>query len=156
VPASPLPLPCAPLGGRPSGRGGHGDRTGLTLIELLIVLVVIGALAAVAMPRFWDTRRRAQVASIKWELRNAVPRAEAHYMENSSYAGLALQPKTPGVTLDLVESGPLGYRLRGTHQGAPGAVCELLGGALADGGGGGTAGSSASSSNFSNFGPACK
>ncbi|MBU6367633.1 MAG: prepilin-type N-terminal cleavage/methylation domain-containing protein, partial [Gemmatimonadetes bacterium] len=40
---------------------GRARRAGLTLIELLIVLVVIGALASVAMPRFWDTRRRAHV-----------------------------------------------------------------------------------------------
>lgn len=128
-------------------------RRGLTLIELLIVLVVIGALAAVGMPRFWDTRRRAHVAAIKWELRNAVPRAEAFYMENASYAGLTLEPKTPGVLLEMVESGPLGFRLRGRHQAAPGAECELSGGALADAAPGGPP---APGTSGGNFGPACK
>jgi len=115
-------------------------RHAFTLIELLIVVVVIGVIAAVAFPRFWTTRRQAQVASIKWELRNVVPRAEAYYADNGTYAGLVVASQTPGVTLQLLEAGLISYRLQGTHEAAPDALCTLEGGALADGGAGGGTG----------------
>ena len=108
-------------------------RHAFTLIELLIAVVVIGVIAGFALPRFWSTRRQAQVASIKWELRNVVPRAEAYYADNGTYVGLAIASRTPGVTLQLLDAGVISYRLQGTHEAAPDALCTLEGGALADG-----------------------
>ncbi len=106
---------------------------GFTLIELLIVVVIVAIVAGLAMARYWESRRSVYVASIKWELRNALPRAEAHFEETGSYAGLALISQTSGVTVQVVEAGPTSYRLRGVHAQATGAACEVEGGALADG-----------------------
>ena len=39
-------------------------RRGYTIIELLVVLAVIGVLATIAMPYYWDTRYRAIAANI--------------------------------------------------------------------------------------------
>lgn len=105
---------------------------GFTLIELLIVVVLVAIMAGLAMSRYWQTRQSVHVASIKWELRNALPRAEAHYLEHGSYAGLALTAQTPGVTVQVLEAGGSSYRLRGVHAQAAGAACEVEGGALAD------------------------
>jgi type IV pilus assembly protein PilA len=46
------------------------SKKGFTLIELLIVVVVIAVLAAIAIPRFANTKEKAYVASMKADLRN--------------------------------------------------------------------------------------
>lgn len=63
-------------------------RKAFTLIELLIVVVIIGILAAIAIPKFANTKDKAYIASMKSDLRNLVTAQEAYYHDNSStYAG---------------------------------------------------------------------
>ena len=45
---------------------------GFTLIELLIVVVIIGILSAIAIPKFASTKERAFLATMKSDLRNLV------------------------------------------------------------------------------------
>ena len=45
-------------------------RRAFTLIELLIVVVIIGILAAIAIPKFSNTKEKAYVAQMKSDLRN--------------------------------------------------------------------------------------
>jgi prepilin-type N-terminal cleavage/methylation domain-containing protein len=116
---------------RPSRRG----RPAFTLIELLIVVVVLGVLAALAIPKLSEGRRKTYVATIKHELRNAVTRAERFYADQGSYEGLALSSATPGVALTVLGAGLISYRLQASHVQLEDAVCQLEGGALADDGG---------------------
>src|SRR4249920_2727669 len=58
-----------------------------TLIELLIVVVIIGILAAIAIPKFANTKQKAIVASMKSDLRNLVTAQEAFFSDNKDYAG---------------------------------------------------------------------
>ena len=61
---------------------------GLTLIELLIVVVIIGILAAIAIPKFANTKEKAYIAGMKADLRNLVTAQEAYFADNVTYASV--------------------------------------------------------------------
>jgi len=58
---------CSPTPARPSRR--RSDARGFGLIELLIVIVIIGILALIAVPMYLDQRDKAREAAIKANLR---------------------------------------------------------------------------------------
>ncbi|HXL33923.1 MAG TPA: prepilin-type N-terminal cleavage/methylation domain-containing protein [Gemmatimonadales bacterium] len=62
------------------------NRTGFTLIEILIVLVIIGLLAAIAIPKFGNTKEKAYIASMKSDLRNLVTAEEAYFADSTAYS----------------------------------------------------------------------
>ncbi len=62
------------------------DTSGFTLIELIIVVVIIGILASIAIPKFGNTKEKAYVAGMKADLRNLVTAEEAYFAEYVTYA----------------------------------------------------------------------
>lgn len=58
---------------------------GLTLIELLMVVAIIGVLSAVAVPQFYSYRQTAYDARAKSDLRNAANAEEAYFLINGDY-----------------------------------------------------------------------
>src|SRR5437773_8850091 len=61
------------------------NRKGFTLIELLIVVVIIGIRAAIAIPKFANTKEKAYIASMKSDLRNLVTAEEAYFADSVKY-----------------------------------------------------------------------
>ncbi len=58
---------------------------GFTLIELMIVIAIIGILAAIAIPQFAAYRVRAFNAAAQSDLRNFKTAMEADYADNQQY-----------------------------------------------------------------------
>ncbi|XFC38490.1 type IV pilin protein [Stenotrophomonas indicatrix] len=66
---------------------------GFTLIELMIVVIVIGILAAIAIPSYQQYVLRSHRAVAKADLAEYAQRAERYHSSNNSYSGYTLPSK---------------------------------------------------------------
>lgn len=60
-------------------------KAAFTLIELLIVVAIIGILAAIAVPNFLNAQIRAKIAKTESEMSSFVTGAEMYRMDNGDY-----------------------------------------------------------------------
>ena len=63
----------------------HRTGTGFTIIELLIVMVIIGLLASIAIPKFASSKERAFMSAMKSDLRNLATYEESYQSDFFAY-----------------------------------------------------------------------
>jgi len=116
------------------------NKKGFTLIDLLIVVVIIGILAAIAIPKFANTKDKAYVAAMKSDMRNLATYEEQYAADNNGayFAGVAtsltpLQGFTPSqnVTVTAVVNAgpPISWTATATHSQSA-KVCDNSTGAI--------------------------
>jgi len=94
---------------------------GFTVLELIVVVAVIGVLAAIAIQQFSVYRARAIDVSMRSDLKNAALAMESYYGEFLSYPGteasilLVGYRKTSGVTLTINVTTPSTFTLNASR-----------------------------------------
>ena len=102
------------------------SRRGFTLFELLVVVVVIGILAAIAIAKYVNTKEKSYVAAMKSDLRNLAVAEEAFFYDSAAFTGsvssltlLRRYEPSSGVTVVINEATPKGWSATASHGQTP-------------------------------------
>ncbi len=98
-------------------------RSGMTFVELMMVIVIIGLLSTLVIPKLRGGQERAFVSSMKSDLRNFAVAEESYYYDFATYAGASgvlesrgFQTST-GVTITITEATAVGWSAAVAHAG---------------------------------------
>jgi type IV pilus assembly protein PilA len=111
------------------------NNRGFTLIELLIVVVIIGILVSIVVPKFANGKERAVVASMRSDLHNLMTAEEGYFSNGQNYYNGPLPNAaafpynvSQGVTITLVNVTSAGWGAVATHT-ASTKTCAIFVGA---------------------------
>jgi len=101
------------------------DEKGFTLIELMIVIAIIGILAAIAIPQFSAYRERSYIAAMQADCHNVKVAEEAYYVDKNAYTdtlgdlatyGFANASKGVTITLTAVAGPPPTFTVTAANE----------------------------------------
>ena len=91
----------------------HKKEEGFTLIELMIVIAIIGILAAIAIPQFSAYRTRSYNAAAQSDVKNLATADEAYFSDNTTYSNDYSDLK--GSTYGYMQSGNVTVSVSGNN-----------------------------------------
>jgi type IV pilus assembly protein PilE len=98
-----------------SNRLAYNKVAGITLIELMVVMVIIGILTSIALPSYRNYMLRANRVDAKAALLQLAAAQEKHYLQNNTYTTDLNQLNSSGVskyghfTLDVTQADALRF-----------------------------------------------
>ncbi len=107
----------------------RAQRRGFTLIELLIVVVIIGILTAIAIPKFQATKGKAYYAGMRSDLHNLMTAQEGYFYDHSAYSPFvdSLQfNATRGDAVSIVQANATGWAATSTNPLSYPHFCALF------------------------------
>jgi type IV pilus assembly protein PilE len=96
------------------------NQTGFTLIELMMVVAIVGILAAIALPQYTDYVVRSRIPDATSELANRRVQMEQFFQDNRTYAGApacTAASLTPNFTFACAAADANGFTLQATGAG---------------------------------------
>ena len=84
------------------------NQRGFATLEVILMVVIIGILATVAVPRFTDVTTKANTAKIQSDLTTIDTAIQMYYMDNGSYPATGAIPDTLKAYLMDIPKPPTG------------------------------------------------
>lgn len=81
------------------------NQKGFTLVELMVVIAILGVLAAIAIPKFNESTAKANTARIQADLRT-IDSASVQYQADNGKMPTGLSDLQPYMTTDLTKLAP--------------------------------------------------
>lgn len=105
------------------------NKSGFTLVELLTVILIIGLLAVIALPRFVNTRSKAFYSAMRSDLRNLATAEEDYFAESLTYTTDPTQldsyRTSKRILVTIPEATDKGWRATATHEINTELECEI-------------------------------
>jgi prepilin-type N-terminal cleavage/methylation domain-containing protein len=105
------------------------NRSAFTLVEILAVLVIVGILASIILPRFGTSKNKASFAAAKSDLHNLTTMEEAFFYDYQRYTTDldSLQfVVSRGVVLTVEEATNSGWSAKAYHPDAWPHICSIF------------------------------